>query len=81
MENLTLTKLALISQRARREPKCQHEPGSFAGLKGFSKKATVDSAGTELVAKIVYVCIVVRSVSFTEEPCAGNPHARFCEEH
>ena len=38
MENLTLTKLALISQRARREPKCQFTSLAHLLDEGFLKE-------------------------------------------
>ena len=48
-------------------------------LNGLVRYATILLAGTERVAWMVCLHTVVRLVSFTEELCAGNLHAQFCE--
>jgi len=50
MDNITLTKLALISERARQNPKFQFTSLAHLLNGGFLKECYWDSVGTEPVA-------------------------------
>jgi len=53
MDNITLTKLALITERARKEPKFQFTSLAHLLNEGFLKECYYSSAGTEPVALTV----------------------------
>ena len=75
MANRTLTKLALISKRAREDSKFQFTSLAHLLDEEFLREC-YKSLGKEKACGIVVV-----KVRLTEEPCAGNLQARFCEGH
>ena len=81
-EILTLLKLALISERAQQDPKCQFT--SLAHLLNerflehcYHRLGRDRASGMDGVTQPVHT--VACNVSFTEEPDVGKLQVRFCE--
>ena len=77
METLTSTKLALVSRRARENSKFQFTRLAHLLNVAFLREC-YKSLGKEKACGIILLTVTRRGRP-TEEPGAGNLHARFCE--
>ena len=75
-----LTKLALISERACRESKCQFTSLAHLLDEGFLA-ACYYRLGRDRASGIDGVYVVACIVSVAEEPDVRNSQVRFCEGH